>query len=276
MGDEIALRDRIISELNADSTFRSVACLKAQAPKGDYRAIVHITSDCFSLTGEFLERPNTGDFTVATTGTAAVVVAFDTIKSRGKSTSLARDPNNPHRLGVLGISGSVTVSPQSVEDLFEEYLKNGTSYDMTVNGSVTPVIFEFTASTFDPTGNFNLFVQNISAHGQDNGIKYGQFLGRSTLSNGVLVEAVTEAGITTITKVLDTEDFKHEFTRGIVANYSFEQAPGTDDIVASFNVSQTPILLRAGTTDKIRVTIRDNLTSVLLLHFTVNGFKKEV
>ena len=271
VGDEIELRDRIVSELNADSNFTDSAYLEAQAPDGDFRAIIHISSTEFSLSGEFCERPNANDFTVTTTGTASVDVGFDNLISRGKPTSLARDPNNPHRIGILGISGSVITTPGALSESFEEYLTNVTyNEDMTQDGSVTPIYYTLNAES-DKT----LFVQNISIHGQDNGIKYlTNFLGRSYLTNGLIPTIVSE-GITNVKNTIKrTEDLKHEWTRGNVSNYSLEFAPGTDDVVATASFSP-PFPLEAGSSDKIEIKVQDDLSSVSTLHVFVTGFKKE-
>lgn len=268
-GNEISLRDNIITHLNNHANFS--ASMKAQKAKDI--AVVHVTSKFRSMAGEYYERPNSGDFTVTTTGTTVVTVGFDTILSRGKSTSLARDPDSPHRLGILGIAGSVTTTPGAVGDLITEYLKNSGSELMNVNGSVTPVVFSLLA---DATGAYDYFIQSISIHGQDNGIKYyANFLGMATLTNGITTIIVSE-GETQIRKVLKrTEDLKHEWVRGLVSNYCLEFAPGADDVVATA-VFDPPFRMVAGSSDKIEMTVRDDLSSVTSLHTLVSGFKKEV
>jgi hypothetical protein len=270
VGDEIQLRDNVISYLNGQTSFSDGAGLKAQKAKDN--AIVHITS---KFRGKFWERPNSNDFQVTTTGTTAVNVRYDTLFQRNKQTSLDRDPDAPHELGVLQAVGSFTTVPGPIDDIIDGYLLNGTSDDMTIDGSSTPVEFKFVA---DSTGTYDYFIQDVSVHGQDNGIKYySNFLAMSVLTNGLLVQATTEAGTRdlTINPIKRTEDFKHEFTRGKPYNYSFEQPPGIDDVLATLEFPQ-PIILRAGTSDKISIYVRDNLTSVTTLHSSAVGFRKEV
>ena len=124
VGDEFALSKLIISDLTADTNFVN-AKLKAKSVGGALRAIVHISSTEFSLAGEFAERLNAGDVAVTPSGITTVNLPTnnDKIISRGKVVSLARDPDNEHRLGVLGISGSVSVSPSGIEDGIQEFLK---------------------------------------------------------------------------------------------------------------------------------------------------------
>lgn len=273
VGDEIKLAERMVSELNADSTFEDTCYLKAQRVGGDTRAIVHISSTEFSMSGEFAERPNAGDFTVAVTGTATVNVGFDNLIARGKATSLARDPNNPHRLGILGISGSVTVTPGGISESFEEYLENGThGKDMNQDGSSTPISYTLLA---DSTGEEDYYVQNISIHGQDNGIKYlTNFLARSVLTNGITTTITSDGTTITRQTIKKTEDMKHEWTKGLVINYSLEFAPGTDDLVATA-VFDPPFPLIAGSSDKIEMVVNDDLTSISSLNVFVTGFKRE-
>jgi hypothetical protein len=267
-GDELALRDKVITDLNADSNFS--ASLKAQ--KVVDRAIVHVTSKFFSMSGEFYERPNTNDFQVTTTGSVSVTVGFDTIESRGKSTSLARDPDNPHRLGILGVAGSVQVTPGALSDLYIEHALNGASKNLLVNGSVTPVVFQITT-----VSNEDIFVESLRFHGSASTIKWGQFLAISTLTNGLLVEIKSDDTSFAFDAIVDTDDFKNEW------NYRqpfelFDQ-PSSVSFTASYSLS-TPFPLRAtgtfSTDDYVKVTVRDNLISASLisLEFQAFGFKR--
>lgn len=277
VGDEIALRDRIIQELNADSTFRNTVYFKAQ--RATDRAIVHIYSEKFSASGEFFERPNAGDFTVTiggTPGDGVVVVGFDNIISRSKPVTISRDLDSPHRLGLFGITGSVNVTAKELSDLFIEEAKNGGSADMTVNGSGTPVEFSIPAQVGK-----EIFIEELIFDGQGNGIKFGKFLNQnSPLTNGVQVEIKSDDVITTFPIITTTEDFKNKWAAlsGNGANFRIDVQAGADEMLAilSFN---NPFLVRAQGTftidDYIKVTINDNLTNVSRFSFRAKGFEKE-
>ena len=119
VGDELVLRDSIISELNADANFD--AYFTASSIKDN--AVVHIQS---IFRGEFWEVASANDFNVTTSGNASITKGFDNLIRRSKTTSLAADPDNK-RVGVLGISGTVTTQPGSIANSLQEYLKNSSS-----------------------------------------------------------------------------------------------------------------------------------------------------
>jgi hypothetical protein len=277
-GDEIAFRDRVIQELNQDSTFRQTTFFKAQ--KATDRAVVHIYSEAFSASGEFYERPNAGDFAVTiggTPGDGVVVVGFDNIISRSKPVTITRDFDSPHRLGLFGITGNVNVTQKDLSDLFFEEAKYLGSDDLRVDGSVTPVPFRIPASATS-----DLFIENIVFHGQGNGIKFGQFLSKNQpLTNGLLVTVKSDDIITTFKAILTTEDFKNEFAAlsGDGANFRIDVQAGADEFLAILRLPN-PFLIRVAGTfsidDYIECQVRDDLSSGLAnLHFQAKGFEKE-
>jgi len=278
VGDELTLRDNIITFLNGQSGFTD-ALLKAQKAKDI--PVVHITSTARSLTGEFYERPNAGDFVTSTTGTTATTDGFDTLKSRGKSTSLARDPDSPHRLGILGISGSVTVTPGEIDTRFIQFAMNGSpSSDLRVDGSVTPVEFKINA---DP--DFDLFIESMEFYATANGIKFQQFLSLAALANGIDI-AIRSNGIlvdlfqSPLIRMKTTDDLKKSFAGGNALGWIQEPQAGADSLSATlvfpnpFKISKAGTF---GTDDEIQITINDDLTAASLKEFTFQafGFKKE-
>lgn len=275
VGDELKLRDRIIQELNADAVFKNTVFLKAA--KATDRAIVHIQSQKFSVSGDFWERPNAGDFNVTVTGSAVRTVGFDNLISRSKPVTISRDRDSPHRLGLFGVTGSVSVTAKELSDLFVKEATNGGSEAMTVNGSVTPVDFTIPASAVT-----DLFIEDLIFDGQANGIKFGQFLAQnSSLTNGVEVTIKSDDVTTVFPIIKSTEDFKNKWAAlsGTGDTFRIDVQAGRDEMLAiiAFN---NPFLLRVAgsfsTDDFIRVRIRDNLTAgVQRLNFRVKGFEKE-
>jgi hypothetical protein len=279
VGDELALRNRIVSELNLDSGFKLTRLLKAQVVQD--RSIVHISSTAFSLSGEFYERPLAGDFMVNTTGTAQVIVGYDNMISRSKPVVLDRDPNNPHRSGVFGISGSVFVTAKALEDIFIQDATNMTyGSNMLVNGSLaTPIDFYVNAS---PTT--DIFIEEMIFDGQGSSIKFAQFLSKSTaLTNGILVTIKSDNVITTLPLIKNTEDFKNKFAALSGSAYAFSiiAQPSLHDMLAIFDF-KNPFVLRVqgtfgvGNDDYIKISIRDDLSSGnTRLNFRAKGFEKE-
>jgi len=276
VGDEIALRDRMIQELNADSAFKTDSLLKAQ--NATDRAIVHIYSNAFSTTGEFYERRNVGDFDVnigGAPGDGVVVIGFDNLISRSKPVTISRDIDSPHALGLFGITGSVNVTAKSLSDIFIQEAMNGGSSDMTVNGSVTPVDF-----MIDAVVDKEIFVEDLIFDGQGNGIKFGKFLSQNTaLSNGVEITIKSDDITTVFPLIFTTEDFKNKWAAlsGTGANFQLDVQAGSDEIVAILRF-ENPFLIRSAGTftadDFIQVRIQDNLSSISRFNFRAKGFEK--
>lgn len=277
VGDEIKFRDRVIQELNADSVFKTTSSLKAV--KATDRAIINIRSESFSLSGEFFERPNAGDFDVTVTGTAVVVIGFDNLISRSKPVSISRDFDSPHRLGLFGITGEVRVTAKELSDLFIEQATLdglGVVKDLGVNGSGTAKEFIIPASTTT-----DLFIQELRLFGQGNGIQYkGWLTSNNPLNNGVLIEVQSDNVLTQFPVLFTTADIKNKFAFGLGATgFKLDLASGRDEFIGVFTFENPFIIRVAGTftqDDYIKVTVRDNLTSTQSeLEFFAKGFEKE-
>lgn len=278
--DEISFRDRIITELNQDTIFRNQCYLKAQ--KATDRGVIHIYSEKFSASGEFYERPLAGDFSVTIGGSPAdgvVVVGFDNLISRSKPVTITRDFDSPHRLGLFGITGDVNVTSKALSDLYLEQASEdglGVNFDMTVDGSGTPVIFRVEAS---PTT--DIFIQEIRFFGSGNGIQFNRFLNlNQNLSNGILVEIKSEDVITDLPLIKSTDDFKNLFSFPGGDAFRLDIASGRDDFLATFQFPN-PFLINAqgthgaGNDDYIEIRIQDQLSQVGSLGFIAKGFEKE-
>ena len=273
VGNELKLRDNLITYMNARPG-TALAFIKFKKAK-DIR-VIHVTSTKRSLPGEFYERSTDGDFGTTTTGTTSTTDGYITFESRGKSTSLARDPDSPHRLGILGISGSVTVTPGALTDRFFLPVLNGGSDNLRVNGSVTPVNFRIES---DATK--SLFIQELRFIAVANGIKYDQFLNLNMrLTNGVLTTIQSSESVFNFLPINSTEDFLATFSEP-PQSFRFEKQAGADVMIGSFQLDNPFEIQKTGTfaiDDYIQVTIQDNLTSTNLktFKFYALGFKKEV
>jgi hypothetical protein len=281
VGDELAFRDRMITELNQDLAFKDDILFKAQ--KATDRAVVHVYSTAFSASGEFYERPNAGDFAVTiggTPGDGITVVGFDNITSRSKPVTITRDFDSPHRLGLFGITGDVNVVSKQLSDLFIERASRdglGVDFEMAQNFGGGGAEFDIVAEVDKA-----IFIQELRFYGQGNGIKFGNFLNlNSSLSNGILIEIKSENNITTLPLIKSTEDFKNKFSFASGANgFALDIASGRDDFVAVFNFNN-PFLIEesgahgAGNDDYIKIFIQDNLNQVGSLEFIAKGFEKD-
>jgi hypothetical protein len=267
---ELAVAAGVVGALNADATFKAQWTAQTVLDNG----IIHISSD---LKGEMGERTTANAFQVTTTGTTTVTIGFSTIKRRNKTTSLARDPEDP-RIGILGISGNVQVTPGAIGDLFITNAKNGGSADLRVNGSGTPVTFSIA-----PVADKDIFIEEIRFYGGGNGIQYGNFLSQnSALTNGITLNIKSDDELVNYPFMIKTtEDFKNKFAWGTAANWNLNLISGTDQFLATW-VFVNPFPLRAigsfAIDDYLNVVISDNLTTggITELEFAAFGFEKEI
>jgi hypothetical protein len=276
VGDEISFRNRIVTELNADATFKSTCYLKAV--KCTDRATIQIHSTKFSASNEFYERPTAGSFTVTITGTAQVIVGFDNLISRSKPVTISKDIDSPHRLGTFGVSGTVSITYKELADLFVQEAQYLGSPNMLVNGSITPIVFTIPASQTS-----DIYIEDLIYDGQGNGVRFGNFLASSALINGVLLTIKSDNVITSFPLIYRNEDFKNKFAAlsGDGSNFRIDVQAGSDEILAILRFNN-PFVMRAqntfgtGNDDYIKITIQDNLTAKgSRFNFRAKGFEKE-
>jgi len=262
---EQALAKLICSDLNLDSNFKA-AEWKCQVVR-DHSG-VFISSRLYN---EFGERTT---WTVTSTGTTIINMAYDNFERRGLPTELARSPNNP-RQGILGISGTVSVTPGAISDQFQKHFLNGTSKNMTVDGSITPVLFKI----FCQVGE-DQFINAFRGWFADNGIKFGQFAGiNSALTNGIeiTIRSEGEERIFLAETIKSTEDFQNHLADP--ANLFRLHVQAGRDLVTAETVFENPFVIRAcgtfTTDDFLQVKIQDNLTTLLDMEFIAFGFREE-
>jgi hypothetical protein len=195
----------------------------------------------------------------------------DEISIVDPSTGLGAEVKNEGGVNRLQVSG--TIATAAVSDLFLDYAKNGGSEDMAVDGSTTPVVFEITA----PTSSKDLLIQELRVAGNDNGIKFGQFMGiNQELTTGIILTIKSEDQVFTWPAFKSTDDLKHLFTfRG--GKWLLDIQSGRDDLVAS-TIFDPAIVLKAqgtyATDDYIRFTVNDNLTNIIELEAIGFGFER--
>jgi hypothetical protein len=152
-------------------------------------------------------------------------------------------------------------SNRSIDDvpslIIANSIKNAGSANMAVNGSVTPVVFEY-----NPNNDYDIEVTALSLLFEDvTAWAFGNnFLrsGLATLTNGLLLEV--KAGDQTVT----WQNMKR--TRDVVEICTdFEIVTGTTNFFrARIHLPKSLRLFRAGTyaqPDFLRLTVRDNLTT---------------
>lgn len=260
--------DRIILELNQDFVnFQPYY----KALDIDDNPAVYIVS---KAVGEAGEKTAPNSFRIS--GTVTFLLAYDNLERRGIVIQASQSTSDP-RLGIFGISGTVESRDASVEGLFIQKPYNVTAgvVNLNVDGSVTPKVFTFPMDLLD-----DFFITEIKFFGRDNGIQFGnRFLGNNTpLTNGILIEIKTDNKMIELPPIKTTDDFDDVWSFG-GSNFDIYFASGADKFTARFLSSAYP-LRRSGTfgsgnDDYIKITIRDNLTSIDYLQAIVAGFRQE-
>lgn len=151
-------------------------------------------------------------------------------------------------------AGDPVSFPSVSESIKNEFVLNGSSSDLLVDGSTTPVVFEYTS---DAT--HLIALQEIRFTIAANSITFGTdyFGSRSgPLANGLLVEVLVESGTVELYNLVQNESFVNFSSPG-----GFEWVVSSKDMMTSNYVIGGGLSLRPSTTDKVRVTVRDNLSS---------------
>lgn len=136
---------------------------------------------------------------------------------------------------------------------------SGDSDDMAVDGSSTPVVFSYDADATDDIEVYEVrFLASVTA------LKFGGFFfSLDPLSNGLLFEMVHDNGTTTeIGNVKETEEF---FFLSGLSGHSEGADWNRDVLVVQLGFGGKPIL-KAGTSDKFRITVRDDLDSTAIFY----------
>lgn len=177
---------------------------------------------------------------------------------------------------------SLAADDQSQEELtkrkfFTDYFKNGTSFEMNVNGSATPVDFQVVA----PTG-FVLFIDKVRLifHDQNmdmGGGNAGRFASASAgaLPNGVRL-VVNQGGVETdlfLNNATTMADF-FQFNAAFI-NITGAFGAGVDFLRYTFEFPQ-PIPLSDAITDKLFIRVQDNLSPINLFRAIATGVKEDV
>jgi len=153
-----------------------------------------------------------------------------------------------------------TTVPDTVSELIFERFKDGGgvgSSNLAVNGSTTQVTFQINAH---PTK--KKIIRDIKFNAFDGGIKVDTFLGQnSPLTNGVVVRLSVNGISQDFLPIKTTQDFDGHFAYGDGARFDIVTASGNDSMVAVFSPRE-PIVLSAGSVDKVSIIIRDNLTNI--------------
>jgi hypothetical protein len=166
----------------------------------------------------------------------------------------------------IGI-GNTALNEEVVEFLTDDVTPTG-SRDMIVNGAGTPVTFTFPA---DATADIFLSSLRIVMVAGTITFDGSSFMKGTALSNGVLIEAtINDHTNVVIANIMVNEEMLH------LQGNPFTELGAINDIVVATIPFSGREKLAAGTSDEIKITIRDNFTSGayagVWFQATFNGF----
>jgi len=238
------LAEKVADDLNANGTFSAL-----------YKAVFPDESNvvCIVALNIFTIRPDVGDVILTPSGTITTTLGFDTIIQREVPLALFAHPDDC-RLGTAAITGSVTTTPGTIDEIFLENAESGGSPDLLVDGSSTPVTFTINAPTTS-----DAIITSLRFHATGTAFKFLQFLSLTTkLTNGVEVKITSNGGkIKILTLIKSTEDFRNLFAIE-EGTFDLMQLPSSDNMVADF-IQKGAMILKKNSSDKIEIKIQDNL-----------------
>jgi len=144
-------------------------------------------------------------------------------------------------------------APDNLGTVVRDFLKNGTETSMRVDGSTTPAHYDFNA---DPTDHIDLFELRLTMTASDWTLGDSYFGATAKITNGLRI-AITSDGVETeLSNLIVNEDwFLIPF-----ATMAIEIAGPKDYVQAALQFGGV-IRLMAGTADKVRITVRDDLSA---------------
>lgn len=162
----------------------------------------------------------------------------------------------------------VTTEPAVIDfgsSAFRQLTNGGGATQINVNGSVTPVVFEFGPANFnDPTKDAE--VREVKIIFEDNSFRDNGFMSiNGGLTNGILIEIKSNNNMFTFLPLRFNRHFYSRFAFGAGSRVDILQGNNATVLAASFLNS---IVLREagafgpGNDDYIRLTVRDNLTAI--------------
>lgn len=157
--------------------------------------------------------------------------------------------------------------PGDLSSWVRDYCKNGGSGNLRVNGSVTPVEFAFEA---DPSADIALHELALMLSTDNFQVRGDKFADEAALTNGILVQVVV-GGVTSTLATLKISEHLAE----LASPGGFQVVSLAKDLVVSALRFGGKVVLQAGTADKVKVTVRDNLTAASYRYFAavVKGIK---
>lgn len=142
-----------------------------------------------------------------------------------------------------------------------------TNTQLTVDGSVTPVVFEYSQAS-------EWFLSRMDFSITDAGIRANGFAGiNNPLTNGLLVQVIDSDGATIVKDFHDDSGIERTAEFGTIAgtDVNITATAGDDMLLVRFSIFRAGGVMRIPSNNIIRVTVRDDLTSLTRFSVQVQG-----
>jgi len=233
---------------------------------GDYRLLTTANSTLYDVAGNAIavEEDVSGNHQLMTVSKSTLYDINDNhidslLDQKDGIRRLAVEAKAPRGQSII-IGNAVT---ENLDDIVRSYADNLGAIDMKVNGEETPVEFIFPAavSGYD----IALYEIRFLFGAQDILFEGDKFGSLNELTGGVTVDVVAEAGTTRLAEIYTNEDFLMFPTpANVILNNT-----GPKDILSMGMSLGGAVVLRAGTSDKVVVTINDDLVTPAISTFRV-------
>lgn len=148
--------------------------------------------------------------------------------------------------------GAVPPNPESIKNEFVE--DSGDSPSLLVDGSTTPVEF-----SYDADATHDISIQEIGFVLAANSVAFGNgnfgAIG-GPLTNGLLVQITSDGNTGTVANLTRNECFVHFASPG-----GFQWVVSSKDMMSSTYLIGGGLKLKAGTADRVKITVRDNISA---------------
>lgn len=163
-----------------------------------------------------------------------------------------------------------TSVPEGLGNLVFVKAKNGTNENLAQNCGTVDQTFLISA---DPGTGADIVIQELRFTSLCSGIKIDKGLcGNQPWTDGILVRVTSEGQTFEFLPIKQTSQFDNHFSFGIGSRYELIFGSGADFMTAAFSPTN-PFILKKGTTDKVEVICRDDLSQSSFIDFIAFGFR---
>jgi hypothetical protein len=171
--------------------------------------------------------------------------ALDTVSGMGRLKATIYTPDDD--------AVSFTAVPPNPASIRNDFVREpGDSANLLVDGDPTPVVF-----TYDADVTYDISIQEVKFVLVSNSITFGSnYFGATVgpLANGLLVEIISDGNTGTLGNIQQNEDFVNFASPG-----GFDWVVSSKDMIYATYLIGGGLKLKANTTDKVRVTVRDDI-----------------